>query len=95
MKLPETWRELSAEETSQFTRELREEVCETHVLANVNVEAIARRKTDDFLFRGKDGDARHFIVHLSWHKETSPDFPWTTEFSSREDFQENWRRHFD
>lgn len=95
MQLPETWRELSNEEQIHFTQELRNEVCETHALANVSVRAMARRKTDDFLFCGIDGEPRCFVVHLTWHKETVPDFPWTTEFGSFEDFQRNWKRHFD
>jgi len=95
MQLPETWRELSDEEKVRFTDKLRNEVCETHLLAKASVSAMARRKTDDFLFCGTSSEARCFVVHLTWHKETSPDFPWTAEFLSFEDFSSNWRRHYD
>jgi hypothetical protein len=95
MQLPESWRELSPEENTRFTHELRKEVSDDHVLAKLSVEAVARRRTDDFLFCGDAGEPRCFIVHLTWRKETLSDFPWTTEFESMEDFQANWKRHFD
>jgi len=95
-RYPERWSVLSSEEREKFSAELNREICEEHVLAGRSMEALARLNgRDDFLFRDKHVTDDCFVVHLTWRKESSPDFPWTTRFISFDDFYQNWKRIWD
>ena len=94
--LPDDWVALSSEKRLTFTEELKNELCGSHGLFGKNLVAIARRESaDDFLFIDEDNNNQCFIVHLTWRKETKPDWPWTTTFRDFSDFLENWKKHFD
>jgi hypothetical protein len=91
--LPEGWSELTRDEVVRITAELASELCLTHALNGLALTAVARRdRRDDFLFRREDGQDGCFVVHLTWRKESSADWPYTTQFSSLDDFSANWRR---
>ena len=95
MNLPPEWLELSAEEARGFEKELAQEVCPEHDLANISTECIARRDgRDDFLFRVDLDGSEYVVVHLTWSRERSPDWPWTTPFTTVDDFKANWRKIF-
>lgn len=95
-RYPERWSALSSEERKKFSAELKREVCDEHVLAGRSMEAVARLNgRDDFLFRDNRSTDECFVVHLTWREEASPDFPWTTRFSSFVDFSQNWKRIWD
>lgn len=96
MNLPPEWIEISAEEALGLENELAREVCSEHILANVPAKCIARRDgRDDFLFRVTSDNAAYAVVHLTWSKESSPDWPWAKLFSDIDDFKSNWRRILD
>ena len=63
--------------------ELHRELPPGHVLENVEVSVVARRRDrDDVLFALNDGSGRLALVHLTWSKtpETIPTFPTTRIF---------------
>lgn len=96
MDLPPDWLELSAEEALGFEKELAREVCSEHILADVSVKCIARRNSrDDFLFQVESGDSEYAVVHLTWSREDSADWPWTKLFKNIDDFRTNWRKILD
>lgn len=47
--------------------------------------AAARIDSDDFLFEISDGSGRYAVVHLTWKKESSPEWPHSEIYAS---FQE-------
>lgn len=65
-----------------------------------SVASLTQGRTDDFLFFESDGsenlvENKCHIVHLTWRKETKPDWPWVVSFSEYADFVQNWRKVFD
>ena len=63
--------------------ELHRELPSGHVLENVELSVVARRRDcDDVLFALNDGSGRLVLVHLTWSKarETIPTFPITRIF---------------
>jgi len=89
--LPDGWSALSENIASEMEQELSKELCKEHVLYNQKVNAIARKDDrDDFLFSSKEVKGAFFVVHLTWSKETSSLWPTCTEFSSEQDFLNNW-----
>ena len=67
--------------------ELARELSGSHVLANVPVTALAcRQDQDDVLFQLNDGSGRVAVLHLTYRKESAPDWPFTTLFGSLEEF---------
>jgi len=82
-ELPKGWSLLSEKEARAMEEELAREVCKKHVLYEKSVNAVARRDDrDDFLFVDKNSDSI-FLVHLTWSKETSPDWPSVDSFSHK------------
>ncbi len=72
-----------------FEKELRREVSRRHPLYRRAAAAIGRRvDNDDVLFEVEDGTRRCAVVHLTWRRERSAEWPWTTFF----DDLESWRR---
>ncbi len=81
----EPWK-LIGDERKVLERELGREVCRRHPLYRQKAEAIGRRiDNDDVLFRLRD--RRYAVVHLTWRRERSEDWPWTIFF----DDLEGWR----
>ncbi len=81
----EPWK-LIGDERKVLERELGREVCWRHPLHRQKAEAIGRRiDNDDVLFRLKDW--RYAVVHLTWRRERSEEWPWTIFF----DDLERWR----
>jgi hypothetical protein len=64
--------------------ELQREVCESHRLYRINVEAIGFNRYDpnEFLFLTDDPKTPFAFVHLTWTVETDPRWPWTEGFVS-------------
>lgn len=88
--LPKNWKILTEEESLKFSEELQKEVGEAHSLYGVSARAIARHeKLDDFLFETPSPITPYVVVHLTWHKESSPKWPSTEGFSSLADFEKN------
>ena len=79
----EPWSQV--ENDSGLEDELKREVSPRHPLYGIEAKAIARGREDDFLFALADG--RCALVHLTWKRESSADWPWTVFFA---DF-ETWR----
>ncbi|KUM53569.1 hypothetical protein [Rheinheimera sp. EpRS3] len=95
-ELPEGWCLLDSNQSMKMSLELGRETCETHKLHGLNSKALARKDgRDDFLFKIEGAPRPLYVVHLTWSKETSPDWPWITEFGSKTDFIENWRKIYD
>ncbi|MEH6740841.1 MAG: hypothetical protein V7695_20185 [Sulfitobacter sp.] len=94
--LPQRWSALSPEERLTFSSELKKEISNQHLTAGLELTAIARLEgRDDFLFQNLTDDNDWFVVHLTWCKETSAEFPWATRFASFSDFRANWKRIWD
>lgn len=68
---------MTGEVALRLESELRREVSDRHSLSNRQAVAIARRSdTDDVLFLLDEDQVAE--VHLTWSKENSAEFPWTT-----------------
>jgi hypothetical protein len=94
--LPETWAKVADAEARRLEAELKREVCSLHPLFGLTVVCIARREgRDDFLFSLPTHSKPLAVIHLTWSKEKTTDFPWTTLFESAEDFTANWKRIFE
>ncbi len=77
------------EESRVFEKELKREVTRRHPLYRRTTAAIGRRiDNDDILFEVEDGTRKYAVVHLTWRRERSAEWPWTTFF----DDLEIWRR---
>jgi hypothetical protein len=94
--LPHDWYLLSKEQAIRMKKELAMETCAEHLLYGKEVVVIARKDgRDDFLFSVSGAASPLYVVHLTWSKETKPEWPWVTPFRNKEDFLENWRRIYD
>ena len=72
------WTPVSDEEQKvSLRKELEGEVPKGHVLHKQKVEAVAKRDDDDDVLFKLDED-RYAIVHLTYNKETDPQWPHTT-----------------
>lgn len=92
-ELPEGWVKLNDKEVDDAVKELRRELCKGHVLYGKEFMAIARREDrDDFLYYIKDSDVPLYSVHLTWNKESTPEWPYADAFESKEDFLSGWQR---
>lgn len=77
-----------------FNDELLREVSRDHVLYGMDAKVIARRQDiDDFLFELSDG--RFANVHLTWAKETNPEWPATEIYESRAAMEFEIQRQID
>ena len=62
---------------------LQSELPEKHVLHGLRVRAVATRvDQDDVLFEIEDGHMPLAVVHMTWRKETDPQWPRTKLFQS-------------
>jgi len=86
LEWPEGWDALHYDDIPKFTRELSREICSEHILYNVPACALGRRTDkDDFLFQIESVSGRFAVVHLTWQKETNPQWPSTSVFNSFEE----------
>ena len=93
MRLPEGWSSLTGESSRRLNEELHREVCAGHVLHGRQARAVARRADqDDVLFEVQGSAAPFYVVHLTWNRETSPQWPGSAPYESLEDFFERWPR---
>lgn len=85
MTWPQGWFGLDdPEDQTAFAEELAREVCVGHKLHGLKTRAIARCcANDDFIFEVEGG--RWAFVHLTWAKETRPEWPDAAIFASLED----------
>jgi hypothetical protein len=78
-----------ADNSPSLSEELRREVRPGHVLFGIEADPIARRHDrDDVLFVLRDGTNRLAVVHLTYTKETEPNFPDVNLFASVEEWEE-------
>lgn len=71
---PEGWRDVSVMEREGLASEIARELAEGHILKRRAFTVIARRDDqDDVLLALDDGEIAE--MHLSWARETSPNFP--------------------
>ena len=82
------WLEPWYEDFTGLESELGNEVSAAHPLFGVKAIAVARGEGDDVLFHLPDHSPPLAVVHLTWSKESTPDFPYTVFYSSLEDFVE-------
>jgi hypothetical protein len=76
----------------QLVTELHRELCPEHCLYGRKVVVLGQRKNqDDVLFRVIDGHQPYAVVHLTWHKESDPDFPWTTFYGNLDEVYQRFR----
>ena len=91
--LPDPWAPVGAAQAQSLEQELRRELCPDHALAGIEVECLARRADqDDVLFRLRGHESEFAIVHLTWTRESVPEWPATAFFAHAEDLADNWRR---
>lgn len=69
------------EEARGLERELARELPPGHRLAGRAVRALARGPDDDDVLYGLPDDALA-VVHLTWRRETDPEWPWTAVYDS-------------
>lgn len=90
--LPPCWNpELPEETRKALERELYREVTAGHVLFGLTVSAKALGGSgDDVVFQLQDG--RYAVVHLTWHAEHGPNFPFTVMFNDLNSLgkHDNW-----
>jgi hypothetical protein len=81
------WMQYPSDSAESLESELRNEMCPGHVLFERAFVAIGwRRGVDDFLFYLGDTSPRFAVVHLTWRKESSPDWPHTKLFETLDDW---------
>jgi hypothetical protein len=75
IKWPIGWRPIGDDEIgTAFEAELYRELCTAHALYGLRVSTLGRRNDgDDFLFSLEDG--RVTEVHLTWQRESIPEWP--------------------
>ena len=72
---------------TQLVDELSREMCIEHILWNLPLYIIGRRADcDDVLFGLNDGSGRVAVVHLTYRRESSPQWPKVEMFSNISDF---------
>jgi hypothetical protein len=81
MKFLEPWHQLN--NASAAEHQLHAELPHDHVLAGVQVIAIAQRQDcDDYLFSLEDGSGRVAVVHLTYSKNIDARWPNTHFYAS-------------
>ena len=88
---PEHWTEVWGTTAVVLERELTRELCPAHHLHNVERIIRAQRPgRDDVLVCPRTASGPVYWVHLTWHAETDPTWPWTEAYSDVADFVERW-----
>lgn len=74
---------------SGLENELRRELSQKHVLSQCQAIAMGRRTdNDDVLFYLPENTPAWAVVHLTWQKENSANWPYTETYQSIEEFIE-------
>ncbi len=73
---------------STYVDELNQEICVAHKLKDRKLVPIGRSTIDpdDLLFYSDEPTDPFSLVHLTWHVETHPEFPYAKTYKSLEDF---------
>jgi|GEM_PF-1134855 len=80
------WQETSLD----LEEELYRECIKGHKLYGIKAKAVARRQdNDDVLYELVNGSGEYAVVHLTWNKEKTPDWPWSEIYKSYEDWKTN------
>jgi hypothetical protein len=86
----EPWQAILDSYAQNAAKELHRETCEGHVLHGKVVTAIGNRKDcDDVLFYLGNVSPKFAVVHLTYQKESRPEWPSTSLYESIEDWIEN------
>lgn len=88
------WVPLTAPEGVALERELAREVSVGHGLWGRRCVAVASCPGDDDVLFLVD-DETLALVHLTWHEETSTEWPWTVFFADPEEFARHMAAHED
>ena len=84
----EPWGPVDDAQARHAETELTREICATHVLAGCNVVALARRcDNDDWLFGIIHPQGRFAVVHLTYQRETLPQWPVTQLFADWDELE--------
>jgi len=88
------WVALSHEDSDTLVRELEKELSPDHELYYAPIRhALARRADrDDVLYASDDGV--WYLVHLTWKKETSPEWPRYDEFPTLQEAVDEIEQRF-
>ena len=90
-ELPKGWEIIPDDKKKFFEFELVNELCSEHILFQKDVQVLARKSDrDDFLFLIDGLEKTLCVVHLTWSKETNPNWPSTTQFKDKEEFLKSW-----
>jgi hypothetical protein len=85
----EPWQAISDAYAQNATKELQRETCHGHVLHGKEVTAVGNRKDcDDVLFYLGHVSPKFAVVHLTYQKESRPEWPSTSLYDSIEDWIE-------
>ena len=77
------WHAIDAEYAAKAEAEIHREMCEGHVLFRRSVVAVGyRQDSDDVLFYLGESEPIFAVVHLSYQRETRPEWPSTTLFTT-------------
>ena len=84
------WYPIPQDISSWVETELQREIIAGHPLYGLKVQAIARRSGyDDYLFFLPNNKLPLAVVHLTFQKETTVNFPHTSFYNSLDDWIEN------
>jgi hypothetical protein len=87
--MDEPWRRLTADEAAGRERELARELSRGHALHRKRACVVARRvDRDDVLFLVENGNAPLAVMHLTWQRESRPEWPAHLLFLSVQDWVE-------
>src|SRR5262245_29714330 len=79
------WRPIPPEQGAETVAELQREMPSGHVLFGRDVQAVGRRQDcDDVLFYLGESFPQFAVVHLTYARETRPEWPNTTMFDTLE-----------
>jgi len=79
------WGPVPPEHDARTVAELHREMPASHVLFGRSVQTVGRRQDcDDVLFYLGDSAPQFAVVHLTYARETGPEWPSTTLFDSLE-----------
>jgi len=77
------WHAISSDYASKAEVEIHREMCAGHVLFGRSVAAVGyRQDCDDVLFYVGESAPSFAVVHLTYQKETRPEWPATALFDS-------------
>lgn len=88
MNFVEPWTAVKPDDL-RLEEELQRELSRVHPLYEKHVKALARRTDrDDVLFAVERTAKPYAVVHLTWRRESSAEWPWTTWYASLDEWTE-------